>query len=118
VWFLADENFPQASIALLRAAGHDVDAVGETDRRAADPRVLARAMQERRILLTFDRDFGDLIFHHGLPAPLGVVYFRTDPAQVELPAKRLLTLLSDPSEEIVGMFTVIGPDRTRRRPLP
>src|SRR5688572_5123146 len=116
--FLANENFPHESIRLLRDAGHDVEAVGEDESGAGDPHVMARARRDQRVLLTFDRDYGELIFHRGRPAPPGVIYFRTDPALTELPAFRTIALLADPDLSIEGMFTVIEPERTRQRPLP
>ncbi len=53
--FLADENFPRTSSHLLRAAVHDVAATIEDMPGAEDTEVLARAVQEKRIILTFDR---------------------------------------------------------------
>ena len=58
--FLADENFPGAAVAALRAAGHDVAWIGMEAPGGSDPEVLARAAREER-MLTFDKDFGELI---------------------------------------------------------
>jgi predicted nuclease of predicted toxin-antitoxin system len=71
--FLADENFPGPSVRLLRDAGHEVVWVKETAPRTADPDVLRWAARERRVLLTLEADYGDLVFRQGLPAPWGVV---------------------------------------------
>jgi predicted nuclease of predicted toxin-antitoxin system len=60
--FLADENFPVPSVTLLRSNGHDVASIREDSRGASDEAVLRRAVIERRILLTLDRDYGELIF--------------------------------------------------------
>ena len=73
---LADENIPGDAIAALRAAGHDVvwvrtDGPGSTDRD-----ILARAQREDRIVLTFDKDFGELAWRARLPAACGVVLLR------------------------------------------
>jgi predicted nuclease of predicted toxin-antitoxin system len=87
--FLANENFPAASVRRLRAAGHDVAAVIETDPGAKDPVVLSLAARERRVLLTFDRDYGELIYRRGLPAPLGVVHLRFAPVYPEQAAEKL-----------------------------
>ena len=56
--WLANENFPLASVQLLRAAGHDVVAIIEDTPGAPDTGVLAQAARESRIVLTFDRDDG------------------------------------------------------------
>src|SRR5271154_7624507 len=74
--FLADENFPGDAVTALRAAGHDVlwirtDAPGITDQD-----VLARSLKDARVLLTFDKDFGELAWRTGLPASCGIVLFR------------------------------------------
>ena len=74
--FLANENFPLDAVEAIRNLGHDVawvraDAPGSKDRD-----ILQRAVVEDRILLTFDKDFGDLAFQFGLPATCGIVLFR------------------------------------------
>ena len=64
---LANENFPEPAIRKLRAAGVDVVAVAETMPSASDADILERARSERRWLVTFDRDYGELVFKEGLP---------------------------------------------------
>src|SRR5437763_15649667 len=75
--FLANENFPNAAIAALNAAGHEVVSVRLTAPGASDASALERAVRERRILLTFDKDFGELARASGLPVTCGIVLFRT-----------------------------------------
>ena len=74
--FLADENFPGDAVTALRSSGQDVlwirtDAPGITDQD-----VLARSLKDARVLLTFDKDFGELAWRSGLPASCGIVLFR------------------------------------------
>lgn len=57
--FLADENFPYDAVAALRDAGHDVVWIREAVPGISDEDVLKRAEAEERILLTFDKDFGE-----------------------------------------------------------
>lgn len=116
--FLADENFPMPSIINLREAGHDVAAIVETDAGATDEAVLSRAVQEMRILLTFDRDHGALIFVDRLPAPTGVIYFRFVSASPQEPAERLIEIIESASVVFEKQFTVIGSKQIRQRPLP
>jgi predicted nuclease of predicted toxin-antitoxin system len=78
--FLANENFPLESVRSLRAAGHDVAAVIEDSPGAKDHEVLARAAREERIILTFDRDYGELIYRLKHPAPAGIIYLRFAPS--------------------------------------
>lgn len=114
--FLADENFPRPSIDLLVAGGHDVAIVLRRTPSVEDDEVAERASSEQRILLTFDSDFGEMIFRHGLERPPSVVYFRLDPQEPSQPA----ALLADITQrfEIIGMFTTVEEASVRQRPLP
>lgn len=58
--FLADENFPGAAVGALRAMGRDISWVRALSPGMTDPDVLAWALREQRVLLTFDKDFGEL----------------------------------------------------------
>jgi predicted nuclease of predicted toxin-antitoxin system len=68
---LADENIPLAAIDLLRKRGHDVLAVSEIAPSICDEDVLLMAKDEGRILLTFDKDFGELAFS-SRPGPYAI----------------------------------------------
>ena len=116
--FLADENFPLPSIRLLSAAGHDVFAVALESSGVSDETVLSRAVRERRILLTFDRDYGSLLYLRELQPPEGVVYFRFVPSSPEEPAEYLLSFLEQFGSSLLGMLTVAERERVRQRPLP
>ncbi|MEK6690907.1 MAG: DUF5615 family PIN-like protein [Nitrospirota bacterium] len=115
--FLANENFPLVSIKLLRDAGHTVASVIEDIPGAKDQDVLKRAHEEKRIVLTFDRDYGELIYKHKLLAPDGVVYFRFDPSTPEEPAKILLGIIKRTKTSLSGKFTVVERGRVRQRPI-
>ncbi|MXX12903.1 MAG: hypothetical protein F4Z86_05550, partial [Gemmatimonadetes bacterium] len=69
---LADENISEQVVVRLRAAGQDVRWTKETDRGEADPNLLELATRERRTLITYDKDFGDLVHRDGMSAPHGV----------------------------------------------
>jgi len=114
--FLANENFPNAAIAALNATGHDVASVRLLAPGASDNRVLERAVRERRILLTFDKDFGELARASGLPAACGVVLFRMPMPKAGDVGQRLAHLLGSRSDW-AGHFSVIEPGRIRMRPL-
>ncbi len=116
--FLADENFPLASVAVLRDHGHDVAAVAEETPGEKDAAILARAARERRVLITFDRDYGELIFRRALAIPAGVVYLRFSPSSPEQPGRFMLRLLDVADLEIEGRFTVATRSEVRQRPLP
>ena len=116
---LADENVPLPSVVALRAAGHDVAAGAEDAAGAPDADVLARARREGRVLLTLDRDFGELLFRQGgAAAPPGVVYFRDVPPDPGHVAAVLLALAARPGLELAGRFTVVAERAVRQRPMP
>jgi predicted nuclease of predicted toxin-antitoxin system len=73
---LANENVPLDAVTALRENGHDVAWIREDARGSNDEQVLTRAQKEERILLTFDKDFGELAFRSKLPASSGVILFR------------------------------------------
>lgn len=115
--FLADENFPGAAVAALRNRGHDVRWILEDDPGCLDSEVLARASSERRILLTFDKDFGELVFQAGRGAADGVILFRLSaisPGFISDLAVRVLESRDDWS----GHFSVIEEFRIRMTQLP
>lgn len=76
IGLLRDENFPAPSVRRLQEHGLDVVAIREACPSWPDESVLARAVEECRWIVTFDRDFGDLVFHKGLPSPPTIVLLR------------------------------------------
>lgn len=73
---LANENIPAALTRSLRAAGHDVNWVSEISPGITDTQVIELAIQQDRILVTFDKDFGELAFRRSLPATCGIILLR------------------------------------------
>lgn len=73
---LANENFPYTSIKILRNSGFDVLAIGETYSGIRDNDVMEIAAKEERTIVTFDRDYGELVFKYGFRPQRGIVYFR------------------------------------------
>jgi predicted nuclease of predicted toxin-antitoxin system len=109
---LANENFPADAVEALRARGHDVawvriDAPGSNDRQ-----VLDRAVSENRLLITFDKDFGELAFGAGLPASSGIVLFRVRRSSPSEVARRAVAALESRADW-AGHFAVVLDDRIR-----
>jgi predicted nuclease of predicted toxin-antitoxin system len=117
VRWLADECVDAGLVWHLRAAGHDVVSMAEVATATSDADVLTQAQTERRVLLTADKDFGDLVFRRGQPVP-GVVLLRIDPAQHELKIVRLDAAISRFGENLLGRYTIIEEARFRARSLP
>jgi predicted nuclease of predicted toxin-antitoxin system len=115
--FLANENFPRAAVKAIAEAGHDITWVRTAAPGSTDIEVLAWAVRESRILLTFDKDFGELAWRAKLPAASGIVLFRIPiPAPDQVGAKLAARIAE--RDDWAGHFTVIEPQRIRMRALP
>jgi predicted nuclease of predicted toxin-antitoxin system len=93
-------------------AGHEVLAIAEVASGSTDEEVLERAVSEKRVLITEDRDFGALVYARGLPSA-GVILVRfhsrvrhAKPATVVEAVAKLGSRLND-------AFTVVEPRRVR-----
>jgi predicted nuclease of predicted toxin-antitoxin system len=114
--FLADENFPMDAINALNKKGYEIACIGEEAPGSSDEDVLERAMKEKRILITFDKDFGELAFKRGLPASCGIILFRIpllSPGYVVRTVEEVLESRND----WTGNFSVVEMDRIRMRPI-
>lgn len=114
---LADENLPATAVAALTSAGHDVVWVRTEMPGSADVDVLARAERDGRIVLTFDKDFGELAFRHRLPATSGIILFRLA-APSALALARAISAALSARDDWAGRFSVVEPDTIRMTPLP
>ena len=115
--FLANENVPAAVVDRLRELGHDVAWIRVENPGWPDRKILRRAVTEDRILMTFDKDFGALAFHAGLPASSGIILLRLNASSPEELATRVAAALES-SITWAGCFAVVEDDRIRVRPLP
>lgn len=115
--FLTDENFPLGSIKFLRKSGHDVAAVIEDSPGAKDHEVLTRASREQRVILTFDRDYGELIYRRNHSITAGIIYLRFIPETPLEPADFIIKLMQIPDLYLEGRFTIVERTRIRQRPL-
>ena len=115
--FLADESCDYAVIRALRRAGHDVVAIAEAYAQAPDIEVAALAVSDGRVLLTEDKDFGQLVFAYG-ESSLGVVLLRY-PAKVRSAiGDDVVGLAAKHGDRLAGSFVVVTPAQIRFRPMP
>ncbi|MBI4305133.1 MAG: DUF5615 family PIN-like protein [Chloroflexi bacterium] len=115
--FLADESCDIRVAQALRRAGHDVVVIFETARGTPDPEVLEIALKDSRILLTEDRDFGQLVFAGGYRSVPAVLYFRCRQSdRASLPAA-IVGLVSRLGPKLERSFVVWTPRRVRVRRL-
>lgn len=114
---LMNENMAASVIRTLRDRGHDVLAAKGSLRGEADATILTRAQAESRLVVTQDKDFGELAFLAGLPAHCGIILFRLsgNDAQVEF---AFMAEVIESRTDWPGHFTVATNDRIRTRPIP
>ncbi|MBW1752095.1 MAG: DUF5615 family PIN-like protein [Deltaproteobacteria bacterium] len=113
---LADENFPGLSVQELRRRGHDVLWIRTAMPGVGDADILALAQDEKRLLVTLDKDFGELTFGKGLPASCGVILFRIKMPDAKIAALKMVKILESRSDWN-GHFSVVEDDRIRMRTL-
>jgi predicted nuclease of predicted toxin-antitoxin system len=113
---LADENLPAELVRALREAGHSTAWIREDAPGSTDVDVLARSVKEDRILLTFDRDFGALVFQHGENGSRGIVLLRIVMPPDEL--ARFVSRTLDSRSDWAGHFSVVDLRQIRMRRLP
>lgn len=113
---IANENVGGPVVETLRERGHDVVWVKETMRGARDEEVLARAQSDQRLVVTLDKDFGELAFRIGLPAACGIVLFRLSGQTPETDNARVVAALESRSDW-AGHFATVTDTRVRIRPL-
>jgi len=114
---LVDQNIPRSVVETLREEGHDTVWVQETYPGEDDRTLLSRAVEERRVVLTFDKDFGELAFRTGLPASCGIILVRVTPVAPATIADLIARTLGV-RDDWSGHFSVIEDTRVRMRPLP
>ena len=109
--FLADESCDAFVVRALRSAGHDVRAVVDVARGATDHTVLALATAEQHVLLTEDKDFGQLVFA-GAPST-GVILIRfPPPARARLP-RAVLDVVAARGDGLQRAFVSVTPAGSR-----
>ena len=109
--FLADENVPYGVVKRLRKDGVDIMSVYDVRRGITDSEVAELANSEGRILITFDKDFGTILFVEGLKLP-GLILLRFPPKNVEYIYKNLKTVLSK-EIDFQGKIVSVHEDRIR-----
>lgn len=110
----ADESVDYPIVALLRGNGHDVTYVTELDPGIADTEILQVATEENRVLITADKDFGDLVFRQNLPT-VGIVLIRLAGLAPYDKAALVVNVIHDRSLDLPGAFTVLTPTLVRVR---
>jgi predicted nuclease of predicted toxin-antitoxin system len=112
---LADESVDRQIVHALRAVGFDVDAIAEDSPGMADDGVLELARLHQAILLTADKDFGELVYrlrliHHG------VILLRMAGVDATQKATDVVRAVQAHQDRLPNAFCVISPGMIRIRP--
>ena len=110
--FLADESCDFSVVRALRGAGHDVSAISEISPAAEDTEVIKKALNEKRVLLTEDKDFGQLVHAHGEKA-YAVIFIRYHARSRKHLAHDIVRLTKLHGRKLAGCFVVVEPGRIR-----
>ena len=114
--FLLDVHIATSVARALVDTGHDVTCASDRHGTASDAFLLDLAVREKRIIVTEDRDFSDLIYRDGASPPSAVLYLRFDPTIQPDMVERVLLVLENTT--IDGYMVVIQRTSVRYRPLP
>lgn len=114
--FLADENIPLQVCESLRKDGFDIKHIATLDSGAEDRKIISLAEKESRIILTFDKDFGELVFRQKAKVT-GIILLRFPPKSLNFILQKLISLLKMKELKIEGSFLVVEEERIRVRKL-
>ena len=112
---LANENFPLDSVNHLKKNGFDIIFIGDGFYGISDSEVMEKAILENRTILTFDRDYGELIFKYNLKPIMGVIYLRLEKYESDDPGKIIQQLFKDPEFNPENKLTVVSETNIRQR---
>ena len=109
---LADENIAPLIVDRLRQEGYQIEHIAEIAKGSADVDVLGIANEQGAILLTDDKDFGDLVIYQQRPS-LGVILLRLKGVPIVQRAEVVVSFIQENEEKLVGAFTVITFNKNR-----
>jgi len=113
--FVADEGIDCEIVAELRKEGYEVLYVAEMSPSVSDADVLKLSRQKNAILITPDKDFGELVFRQA-QVHAGVLLLRLSGLRVEHKAALVITVLQRYGSKLARTFSVISPGLFRSRP--
>jgi predicted nuclease of predicted toxin-antitoxin system len=110
--FVADVNIEKLIVDTLRKQGHDVKWITEVNMCMTDAEILKISSDEKRILLTNDKDFGEIVFRQKMKTS-GVILFRVKEQDEDLKLHLMLQLLKNHGDKIENHFIVLAKDKFR-----
>jgi predicted nuclease of predicted toxin-antitoxin system len=113
---LANENIPLSSSQYLAEKGYDIVHIGIIDPSITDEEVMKLAIEQKRVIITFDRDYSILVFKDGYRPP-GVIYLRLQEYVPAYPGEFIHHLIDSGEYEFEGQFTVAKENNIRQRKI-
>lgn len=113
---LADENIDRRIINALKVNQYEVHSIMDKNRGLSDQEIIELAREIRYIILTEDKDFGDLVFAQNI-TDISVILLRYDFKDTEIIIEILINLLNDKGQTLHNKFTVVTIDKIRIRNL-
>jgi predicted nuclease of predicted toxin-antitoxin system len=110
---LADESVERQVVQRLRRDGHEVLYVAEMEPGITDEAVLKRANELAALLVTADKDFGELVFREGRLSSGGVLLIRLAGLSAEMKSQVVSDAFREHASEFPNCFSVISPGRVR-----
>jgi predicted nuclease of predicted toxin-antitoxin system len=114
--FLADVNVEKRIVEHMASAGFDIKWIADYECGMGDDAMLDMVRSEGRILLTNDKDFGQLVFLQKRVAA-GIILFRVRGQDVHLKVRLLKKVLNEFGDRLSRQFTVVTTNRIRFVPL-
>lgn len=114
--FVADEGVDARLVSQLRADNHDVWYYAEVDHSTSDHVILEKARIEERILITRDKDFGELVFRDQM-LHTGIILLRLEQLPSRSRVDLAIAFIRENGDRITGNFVVLSPSAARIRPI-
>ena len=111
---LADENIEREFVEALREANFDVLSVRESYIGSADDEILQIAVDEKAVILTYDTDFGELVFRFNLKSH-GVILLRLIGTSLVEKIDKAIFIIREHQSELENAFTVVSESSVRIR---
>jgi predicted nuclease of predicted toxin-antitoxin system len=113
--FIADQQIDHRIVEIILKLGYSIKLAKEYDPKISDRDLLKHAEQDRAIIITEDKDFGEWLFAHGV-ASIGIIFLRYKAPDFEQVASALHQLFATPAL-LEGYFTTLTARKTRRRKI-
>lgn len=114
--FLADENIPAFVCQTLKIQGVDIFNINDIECGMSDKDIANFAKKQERIIITFDKDFGELVFKDQLDVK-GIILLRFKPKNPHFILEKIKNLFNNTEIKLQNNFIIVEEDRIRIRKI-